>query len=507
MKNLLVIGLFVFSSFIGCKTVEKTAVSSSEDAHLSHREKIKFQKHFYDGITEKMLGNLSSSKESFQNALKVNHLCRTCYFNLASIYHQENDFQMALAFAQKSNNLTKEDNFWILGQLAQLYSLNGMHLEAAKQFELITQKFPNNERSYFEAVSNYVKIDKMDQALKILTSFESNLGINELSAKQMAFIYNNYYRKPDKALATYQRLMDSDPTNVQYKMLYLDELISLGKMSDAQQVIDNLKNSNNLNGTAYMKLGEISFKNEKFNDAFDYHSSGFQNSQVPFKDKLFWMSEYVKKFGYENQQVQNLSEVLEEYHSDEELVLILRADISNKLGKYLNARKYYSAAAKLNPSDFRTWKKIVELNDLLGMQNEQLVTTETILQLFPTQPKAYIFHAKSLIVNKNFEDALKVANEGLLIALDNQEIFEIQLLRSEILSETGKFNQSIEILEQLIKTYSDNHGLLAAYAKVLLRQKMDLDKALDLINQAIKLHPNYKPYFDIKNEIESSKWD
>lgn len=505
MKNLLAIGLFLFCGFVGCKTVEKSVAPNSEDAHLTHREKIKFQKYFYDGITQKMLGNLASSKESFHNALKVNHLCRTCYFNLASIYQQENDYQMALAFAQKSNNLTTKDNFWISGQLAQLYALNGRHLEAAQEFEQITQNFPDNERSYFESVSNYVKIDEIDNALKVLLDFESNIGINELSAKQMAFLYNNYYKKTDKALAVLQRLKDSDPTNVQYQMLYLDELISLGKMSEAQEIIDNLKHGNDLNGAAYMKLGEISFKNEKFKDAFNYHSSGFQKSQVAFKDKLFWMSEYVKKFGFENQLVQDLSEVFEEYHSDEELVMILRADISNKTGKYLNARKYYSAAAKINPSDFRTWKKIVELNDILGMYNEQLVTTETILQLFPMQPKAYIFHTKSLVEIQNFDEALKIANEGLLIALDNQDVFEIQLLRSEILSEIGKYIQSIEILEQLKNTYADSHSLLAVYAKVLLRQNIDLEQAMQLINKAIKLHPNHKPYFDIKNQIESAQ--
>jgi tetratricopeptide (TPR) repeat protein len=162
-----------------------------------------------------------------------------------------------------------------------------------------------------------------------------------------------------------------------------------------------------LDGNALIKLGEISFKEQNFDEAFDYHLKAFSYNDIDFKTKLFWMSEYVRKFNYENNQVIQLSEKLELNHPNEEMILILRADISNKIGKLQQAKDYYQKAALVNPSDFRTWKKILELNTKLNLKEDQLETTLKLLALFPNMTSVYIYRAQVLLDHNLVDQAKK----------------------------------------------------------------------------------------------------
>lgn len=503
LKKYSLISLFIVFIFSSCKTAKNdTNTIDSETAHLSFKDKKVFEKYFYQGITEKMLGNNATAKEAFYESLNTNDRCKTCYYHLASIFHQENEYLTALGYAQKCNNLNKDKNFWFRGQLAQLYSLNGRNLESAKEFEKIIKDFPNHERSYFEAVSEYVKINEWNAALNVLLSHEKNIGISELSAKQMEHLYLKL-NKPEKALDVIIRLNKTYSNNAGYQILWIEALLRMNRKDDAKALLFSVKNNSQLDGNALIKLGEISFKEQNYDEAFDYHLKAFSYNDIDFKTKLFWMSEYVRKFNYENNQVIQLSEELESNHPNEEMILILRADISNKTGKFKQSRDYYQKAALVNPSDFRTWKKILELNTKLNLKEDQLETTLKLLELFPNMTTVYIYRAQVLLDHNLADQAKKLAKEGLRIAIENDDQNQLNLILAHSLIKLNETIQAFEILNNLEKNNPKDDKILASYANILLENNLNIKKAKELIDLAIRIHPEKTQYYDIKNKIDA----
>jgi predicted Zn-dependent protease len=145
----------------------------------------------------------------------------------------------------------------------------------------------------------------------------------------------------------------------------------------------------------------------------------------------------------------------------------------------------------------------LELNTKLNLKEDQLETTYKLLALFPNIATIYVYRAQVLLDHNKLDQAKKIANEGLVIAIENDDQNQLNLILANSMIKLNETIQAIEILNNLEKNNPKDDKILASYANILLENHLNIKKAKELIDLAIRLHPEKTQYYDIKNKIDA----
>jgi tetratricopeptide (TPR) repeat protein len=96
-----------------------------------------------------------------------------------------------------------------------------------------------------------------------------------------------------------------------------------------------------------------------------------------------------------------------------------------------------------------------------------------------------------------------MAKEGLLIAIENDDQNQLNLILAHSLIKLNETIQAMEILNNLEQNNPKDDKILASYANILLENNLNIKKAKELIDLATRLNPEKTQYYDIKNKIDS----
>lgn len=352
-----------------------------------------------------------------------------CYFDAGRTDEAINGFRQ-LSGGQDSLG---QNSMYLLGSL---YLQKGDKINARNAFQFSAD---NNSNPYQQEVSrfNYGKLSfelghpsialaTMNQFVQAYPNSEYNKEAKEIIVQLLARS-NNFA----DAYALYQSFDQPSPQlrKVYPSILFgrATELINEQKLEDATILLNQITKDNSagkIKNAAYFWLGEIAFKQDRYQDAINFFTNYLQ-SPVEVGDANSWNARYSLGYSYLNtgkyaEAIQNFTTlaptidgVSPELWSD---AYLRAADAYFMSKNYSTAKTRYRRIVDINSkqSDYALYQ--IATIDGINSPSEKIKTLNSLIQQYPTSPlaiEAYIQIANTYMAQEKYSDAISYLNKVL----------------------------------------------------------------------------------------------
>jgi tetratricopeptide (TPR) repeat protein len=479
------------------ETIPEVTVDEKE-LKLEEQKQMEFEYLFVEALREKALGNPQKAIQFLSGCLEIDPNSGAAMYELATIHAENNDFTSATLLLEKALSVSPE-NKWYNMMLAQVYQQTKRFSEAAGIYDKLLEKDPENLEFLYMKAALLSTTGEVDEAIKALNKLESKVGINEQISleKQQLYLRDG---KQKEAFREIEKLIETNPQEPKYYGLLADLYQNTGDTANALKYYRKIQELDPGNGFVHFSLANFHLQNGNPEKAFEETKKGFLNQEVDIQTKLqlyLMLTGNPAQPALKPEQEEELVNLLTEAHPDEYLVFTVRAETLLKQGKLEEARTEILKALEVQPNDYMLWERVLFIdNDLQEWENLHRHSTEA-MELFPNQPQVYFLNAIASLQLANYEEALTVADEGLMYVIDNKRMEgQFLMLKGESLYKLGKVQEAFEVFDESVMLDPDNHIALNNYAYYLSITGKDLDKAEKMSGKVIERFPDNSTYLD-----------
>jgi tetratricopeptide (TPR) repeat protein len=493
--------LFLLSTVLfysACKSSKNTANNNVTSKYEQGTpENKKFEKLFFDGNREKILGNKEQAIIAFRNALTIEPNNAATNFELAELALESGEIQIAKNYNTVAYK-TFPDNKWYAIQMSQIHVL----LKEFEQSNHVLEELIKTQEQpeyYVRIANNYLALNKTDKAIEWLNKLEQKFGQNENIAYEKAKIYIKSKRFDD-AIEIYKKLLEKEPNNASY-YCQLGEIYLANNLKEKAEECYNKAELYNkekdiivlININSYYRQ---SLQKEKFektlleliqNDVLDinYKLTSLNSYFYTFKDTANkeYMNELFSKFIQTN--------------SENAIVYAAYGDYLYNTNLLKEAQVQYLKAAELDKSKYEIYNQILIIDSQLNKADDMLKHSNTAIELFPNQPLPYLLNGMATVQNKDYTKAIEVYSKGVEYVVQNKTLkgqFYANL--GDAYYQQKMFQQSDSCYDKALLLNPNDSYVLNNYSYYLSLRKEKLDQAEKMSKKSLDLEPNNSNFFD-----------
>lgn len=467
---------------------EKAAEGNVKEARMkAEMALIDGQKHF-------ILENYVKALEMFQTARDIIPDDPAIHFKIAEVLYQEKEHNKAIVSANKALELDPTNKFYYV-LAADIEIARGDVGSAQRLYEDLI-KMPGNEDYLGELALVYEYQGKYKKSLETLGLLRDHFGTNEAIVLEFQKIYG-FMKTPEKAVDEWKRLTEEYPYEDDYLVKYINQLIIFDRMDEAKNQLKEILNSDPENPQANLMLAEI-FKNEgNSSDAIRLAEQSLLSPSVEVKLKAKILTDILNSGNADDHEgLASLTQRVAEIHPDDFIAQALAGDILFQLGNKRGSIVYYVKATSIEPENFSIWQNVLSMEAELGMWSELTKHSEQAMEYFPNQGAIYHFAGTGHLRQGQFQKAAQYLEMGKKYALNDQlmSAFEAQL--GDAYKALKNYSKSDMAFENAIQLNPKNDHALNNYCYSLALRKVNLDRALTLSNELIRISPGNPNYLD-----------
>lgn len=479
---------------------EESVIPKNKNAKDFDANEILFATKYINGCTARMKGNVTEALKLFNECKAIDPNNNAVKYELATVNKLLGVNDLALNYA-KECVAAEPKNEWYQLLLAECYRTLKQYNNSIKVQESLVKQFPNNSEFKENLAIEYTFVGHYDKAYTLYNELEKQFGINEqISLNKIKLLQQE--NKPAEIEKEIMRLIASSPENSRY-LTYLAEHFEYIKQPEkAKEIYTKIIQIDPLNPTVHLALSD--YYKQKGDEVTSYAELklAFLNPELDVVTKYNIGAAYLstaRKFPASDYGAQGfaLVEIMQKVHPSSPESNSLYADYLFEEKKYSEAVKYYYFAAVKDNSDYATWIKLLDCDELIGQNDSLEKHSFTAMELFPSQPMVYYYNGLANIRLKNYKKSTQSLKDGLEYIVDDK------IMMSSFLSFMGDayyylkdYEKSDKSLDDALKVNSDNFYVLNNYAYYLSQRKEQLDKAEKLSKKSIELKPNEGKYMD-----------
>ncbi len=480
--------LFIGILFFFVSMLFNTSVSGQDKVS---EDEVQIQESFIEAKKQRLLGNLDKALEIFEELWRDHSGIPAIAYEIAGIYEEQEEMSKALEFAQKAYAL-EETNEWCLRLLARLYEKMGQNRDAAEMYDQIVRLDPEQEASYTKWAYLLTKGDQIEKAIAVYDLMEKRFGINEDIIRQKYTLYlgSGEEKRAEKEL---QRLVDAFPGETSYLEMLAGYYEQVGEAKEAEAVFRRILKLDPSNATAKMALaGQSSAASDEVR-FLESLQDVFANEEVDIDLKIERIQPLVNKAVKEQEailakEILELSVLLEAAHADQAEAFGLSGKMLLLLGRLTEAEGKYKQALDLDETRFAYWEQLMKIEwerkDFKALDN----TSMDAMDIFPNQPICYYFNGMSLLEMGDYDGALSVLDQALLMSESNPGLLQdIQVGVAQAWEGLEKPEKASDAFEAALKVNAENPKVLSVYAEYLANQGQRLDQAREMAEKAVKI--------------------
>lgn len=492
--------LLLFSN--SCKTHKAGSASqktnSSSESNLSSKQRIEFERLFFDANREKILGNYPEAENLLIQALHINPSSGAANYELATIYAYRNNRKQSLAFSKKAAALDSK-NIWYQLLYIDCLKENKQIGEAINAYQKLLKDFPEHIDLYYELANLYIYEGKGNEAIKVYDRIERLEGVTEESSLSKFKIYKAM-NNTEKALSEIQKLIGLFPKESKYYGILGQLYLEKGESDKALAAYNDLLKVDPTNAYVHLSLADYYRKQKQNGKAYQEIKIGFASKDIDIDTKVKILLSFYsvsESFTDLRDDADTLCQLLVVAHPDEAKAFSIYGDFLYRDRKLTEAREQYRKAIALDKSKYALWNQLLiiesELNDYASMEKESKETME----LFPTQPLPYFFNGVSNIQLKRFEPAVTALNDGLEFVYDNEPILaQFYANLGDAQNQLKNYSASDSAYNKALEIEPDNSYVLNNYAYYLSLRNTNLEKAEAMSKKSNELEPKNNSFED-----------
>ncbi len=458
------------------------------------------------------------AQELFAKALAQDSTYAPAHYELANIALFKEP-QNAIKHAQRATELDST-NRWYRQLYGQALIVNRRYAAAIPVFETLVRTERNPDH-YRLLAALYEQDRRPFSAIAILDSAERQFGINPYlgEMKRQLLLSTHQF---DRALAEAQKMV----TNIPYAAenhIALGEVYAIMKQDSLAEVSFRKAVEVDPTGVApWSALGEF------------YHNLGntraylnatyrlFRLDEMPVGDKINLFNRLTSNLRFYRENFTQIDILAQTLHSDyptNKGVTRLFAQHLINSGKIDQALALFKEQASKPEADKDTFIAIMELEDYLGLTDSVTLYLNRALERFPKDAELYIHRGHQHLLGKRYDKAIEAYFEAQKYA-DNDtlrstiwgytgDVYHRKALGDRKVVVEGSFGtrskdrnerkymvKCYECFDKALALHAENSGVLNDYAYFLSLEERDLERALQMSEQANSLIKNNPTLLD-----------
>ena len=489
-------------AFTACKTKQagtsSAASPKSSGGALEGKQRVDFERVFFDANKEKMLGNYDLAETLFSQALRIDPNSAATMYELANIYAFQNNKNQALFYSKKAA-MADPKNIWYQLLYADCLKDNKQLSDVVTVYEKLVKEYPDRIDFYYELANAYLYVNKLNDAIRVYNRIEEQVGVTEDASMQKLKIYksqNNF----DKSVEEAQKLIKAYPKEAKYYGI-LGEIYQEKGMNDkALAAYNDLLKIDPDNAYVHLSLADY-YRTLKQNDkSFQEIKTAFKSKDLDIDTKVKILLSYysvTETYTELKADADELCRIIVEVHPTEAKAFSIYGDFLYRDKKLEDARTQYRKAIALDKEKYALWNQLLlidsELNDFVAMEKESKETME----LFPNQSLPYFFNGAANIQLKNYKEAVEVLTEGKEFVYDNKPLLaQFYANIGDAQNQLKNHSASDAAYDKALETDPSNVYVLNNYAYYLSLRNVNLEKAEQMSKRSNELEPNNNSYQD-----------
>ncbi len=502
-------GLLLMSACGGAKPVAaKGSVEGDPDARmamLDQDKRAQTMRLFMEATQARLAGQPDKAIPLFHQCLRSDPTNAAAHFELAKLYHQGQNFPMALDHARQAANKGK-DVIWYRFLLADLHQQNLQHNEAIAVYRGIINKWPERHEVYFDLANTLAYTDQVGEAVKVYADMEKRFGLSEeIIMHQFGMLAGS--GRTEEAEKLVKRAILAHPDQASYQGLLGELYDRRGEHEKA--LVQYLKALDLDPGNSMMRLGlaEHYYGTGKQDEAFEQLGLAFLDPDMDIDAKMQVLIGFFEMSQFEGEKATDrpelirrsytLIETLERAHPESGKPHTIHGDFLMRDGRHKEAREQFRLAVKHERDRFPIWMQLMQLDLQLGDHEALHRDATDAAELFPLLPESYLFNGIALSQLERHEEAIEALVTGRDLVVDNPPL-QLQFWTSlgDAYNEARQFERSDAAFDKALVLQPDEPTTLNNYAYYLSVRNEKLEKAAQMSLRSNELAPGQPSFQD-----------
>ena len=471
--------------------------------HADRKDSLQSYNYFFlEAIRQQDMGNLTAAFDLLRHAHDLNPQAPEVYYQLAAFYVDMKKDTLAREYFEKAASLDSKNSVY-QEKLGKLYVTQKDYPNAINAFERLYES--NKTRSDVLQIlyQLYGSQNEYKMMIKCLERLETLEGTSEQIALSKMQIYEQMGEKR-KEYDELKTLVDSNPLNLNYRVMFGNWLLQNGKKKEAlQKYRDVLKEDPN---NSLAKLSMMDYYNNIGDKATvkTILQELLQSPKTEKEAKLELLRQVIT--GSQKDNNPDSTEVMRLF-SVALAVPQENADIYMLKAAYMTLRKQpkaeinrvYEKAIEVEPDNSRA--RIALIQNIWDSKDYDKIISlcRPAIEYNPDEMAFYYFQGMAQFQKHDIDAALETFRKGVgQIKPDSNPdiVSDFYAIMGDILHEKGRNNEAFGAYDSCLQWKADNVAALNNYAYYLSEENKDLTKAEQMSYKTIKAEPNNSTYLD-----------
>lgn len=435
------------------------------------------QRAYFEAQNHLVKGDLDLAYSNLQTCAQAEPEMASFHYELGKIDYKLERYDDAYANLYRAVTLDPENDWYSYYRGLSLIALESYD-DAWGDIAYWVSKRPSDIGSLIACSQLFLEVDQPVHAIKLLFYYEGeiakNIDVRLMELSLMVgyvlsdmeglneFVEDAIADFPDVAEFHYERAMLS----------FFKEDYDLA-IKQFKQILNDFPEFEKTN----LSLGECLWANGQFKEALKYFGIGFKSYEIDAGAKLSLLLE-IQKAEFEGlvsiDEVEPLVESAVSRHPDDAELMFYAAMFYADAGQMEKAEKTFLSVIEMAPNKLGAHLNLIDLYYQQKKRDKALKTAEKAIDIFPLEPRLFIYAADVYKNKKDYNMAIKRLNAGVAVIMDAPELEAI--FYSELgycYRELGEKRKSYDMFEKSLQRFEDplvmnNHAFFLAKDGVLL---------------------------------------
>jgi len=479
------------------ETKEQTAFSKADHPYIEK---------FHEGVRLKQRGQVEEAIRAFETCQLANPNDDAVQYALSELYLQSQQMTKSMEAIQRAAKIDP-NNKWYTQELAYMYFEKANYAEASKAFQKLVEKEPRNVDWLFAYAESLMRANDPKGAVKVLDKLESQVGMNpELSIEK--FRLYRQAKQDENALREIEKALEVYPADAQLLANLVDYYFEKRQEDKAFSYLIKLAEADPENGNAHLALAQYYDQKGDRKASYGELKKAFASEEVPLDNKMKIILGMLDTQPKPDAELVELSEVLLMKYPEDAKVHALRGDLFLKNDQPKESLAAFQEALRYDDSKYAIWNQVL-IMEYEAQAYEQLYTdSKKCLTLFPTIANVYLLNGVAAVQTHRYDEAITSLDMGIELVVNDPPLkAEFYAQKAEACFGLKQYADGKSNYDKALKLQPKNVLYLNNYAYRLALAKIDLDKAEELIQQAVAAAPSEYHFLDTHGWILFQKGD
>jgi len=514
MRKKTIAFLLVAIVFTSCSMMNKTSRNKDQKDIKNDQNTQKFDYAFHEANKQLMLGKYNDAASFFIMCIELNNESAASYYQLANIAIRKEDYKAAMQFARAATKIDPK-NSWYQLLLAALYQKNGFPQKSIDIYRDLVKASPENIELYYDLASAVALTGKSKDAIDIYNEIEQKIGISEevILEKEKIYLLMGEAEKSQNEL---QKLINAFPDEPRYYGILAESYVSNKQFDKALETYNKLLEFDPKNGLAHFSLADYYRITKDFDKSFEHLKIAFSSSEVTVDIKVQMLVSFISVSASDpilKEQAYTLLNILLETHPNDPKAHTMYADYLVRDGEYKQAKEQLQLVVKTEKDKYLIWEQLLYVESELGEYQAMYDESKEALEYFPNQAMLYLFNGIASLELKKYNQSIESLKSGLDLTAKNVQLKnQFLIYLGDAYNRLQDHKNSDETFDKVLELDPENKFVLNNYSYYLSLRSEKLDKAAKMSKKCVDLDPENSTYLDTyawvlykKNEFNEAK--